>query len=294
MSLSLRKVAIAARNQAVYRQHSFWARVTRRPFPLDSASDFVVTMASYPGRIHQVPAVFESLARQAVRPKKAYLVLADEEFPDHKVPQGIERLSDRGIEIVWSRKNPFAVKKLVEVWPRNPGCSIAVFDDDFIYAPDVLQVLHKHASGRANSVLGFIGKEMLRRGESLSRDCRKSAAFEESEFPSRLRLHGGLGTWYQPGSLDERFLNRDAFTSIVPGRGSDMWFWAAAVAAGSPQVCLARYRHSKMFIPIPETERSRPRDLPGFAAMESRFQRTIDYFGIREKLIQELRDVRTV
>src|SRR6056297_9249 len=176
MKYSFRRLALKRRNQAIFRVYALRAAIARRPFPVDPASGFVVTMASYPGRIHQVPAVFESLARQTVKPKRAYLVLEEEEFPKRRVPRGIERLADRGIQVVWSRHNPYAVKKLVEVWGRDAHCSIAVFDDDFIYAPDVMQVLQEHAAGRKGTVLGYIGKEMLRRGRQLSIRYRKSAS----------------------------------------------------------------------------------------------------------------------
>lgn len=237
-----------------------------------------------------MPAVYESLARQKIQPRAAYLVLSEEDFPRREVPPGIRKLEDRGVSVVWSQENPFAVKKLVEVWGKNPGCSIVTFDDDFIYAPDLLPVIREQAQKRDRSVLGFVGKQLFRKGRELSMMYRERRPADEQSDPKRVYLQGGLGTWYQPGSLDERFINRQAFSKIVPGRGSDIWFWAAAVAADTDQFCLSPYTHSRMYFPIPQNDRTKPLDRPGRQILEERFQRTIDYFGIREKLIRELPD----
>jgi hypothetical protein len=102
----------------------------------------------------------------------------------------------------------------------------------------------------------------------------------------------GLGGIYYPAnSLDLKFLNMEAVHQIVPGRGSDIWFWAAAIAKGTKQVCLGIPKTKPLFIPIPETKRTKPKDTPGGEIMEERFQMTVDYFGIREKLLRELPDI---
>src|SRR5690625_2371501 len=101
---------------------------------------------------------------------------------------------------------------------------------------------------------------------------------------------GGSGTLYPANSLDKRITNLDAIHKIVPGRGSDIWFWAAAVAKGTKQVCLGTPKDLTLFFGIPETKKTKPKDTPGKEVMENRFQMTIDFFEIREQLLATLPD----
>lgn len=102
---AVRSRAVTVRNLAVCRRHAPLAFARREPFPLDPKSNFVISVASYPKRIRLVPAVFESLARQTVKPRHAYWVLSVEDYPDRVAPKGIRKLSELGVEIVWTENN---------------------------------------------------------------------------------------------------------------------------------------------------------------------------------------------
>ena len=290
MITRLRKSAVLARNHAVYRQHAFWAATTRDAFPLNPNSHFVISVASYPKRIHLVPAVFESLARQTVKPRHAYLVLSVEDFPDGSVPAGVRRLAERGVEIVWTKNNPFAVKKLVPVRGLNPGCAVCTFDDDIIYAPDVVEGLAHQARQTDQAVVGYWGKSLYRVGTKLGMWYRDASPADEQSPAGATYLIAGSGVWYSPDSLHESVTDLDAIHRIVPGRGSDIWFWGAAHAVGSKHVCISSRARSRMWIPIPQNTRTQPRERPGADVLERRFQMAIDYFGIRKKLLAELPD----
>lgn len=285
----LRQKAITARNYLIYRQHAFWAATAKKPFPLDANANFVISMASYPARIHLVPAVFESLARQTVAPRRAYLVLSVEDYPDRMVPKPIQKLAARGVEIVWVENNPYAVKKLMPVWGRDPDCAVVTFDDDFIYSPSVLEQVKNVAAGREKCVAGYLAKALYRKGMQLGMLQRQPEGPTRSTPPEHLYFLAGCGTWYSPESLDERVTDLEAVKSLVPGRGSDIWFWAAAHAAGSDHIWVPP-PHQRMWFPIPQTRKTVPRETPGRDVMEQRFQAVIDYFGIREKLLRELPD----
>lgn len=287
----LKGKAVLARNYAIYQQHAFWAATRREPFPLDSTSDFVTSVASYPARIHLVPAVFESVARQTLMPKRAFLVLSEEEFPKRRVPHGIDKLTDLGVEVIWTQNNPYPVKMLVPIHDMNLGVGTVTLGDDMIYSPSMLGNVIRDDLKEFPRVVGQIGGQLFRRGARLSLFYRGKKA--DLDSPSSVVYLQGCGTYYSPGSLHASFTNMDAIRRIVPGRGSDIWFWAAAVAAGSVQICVGANQRSsgtRPWTPIPETNRTAPRDRPGKAVLEQRFQMTIDYFGIREKLLAELPD----
>lgn len=288
--MSLRHTGVLLRNYAVYLQHAFWAASARGRFPLNPTSDFVISVASYPARIHLVPAVFESLARQTVNPRHAYLVLSEEDYPDERVPKGIEKLVERGVEIVWTRNNPYAVKVITPILARNSACAICTFDDDQIYGQTVLAELVSRGRKEPRTIVGFWGKALYRRGQVLRMMYREAEKADECTPSNRLYLIKGSGVFYSPDSLDQRVTELDAIHRIVPGRGADIWLWAAALAGDAKQVCISSKANSRMWIPIPQTGKTLPRDRPGGEVLEQRFQMAIDFFGIRDKLLRELPD----
>lgn len=48
------------------------------------------------------------------------------------------------------------------------------------------------------------------------------------------------------------------------------------------------FENVKSGIPIPPNDAIKPKDRPGAVNLENRFQMTVDYFGIREKLLRIL------
>ena len=290
MITALRRKAVLARNYAVYLQHAFWAVNARGRFPLNPSADFVISVASYPARIHLVPAVFESLARQTVKPRCAYIVLSEEDYPGERVPKALAKLVDRGVEIVWTRNNPYAVKKLVPIWGRHKDCAVLTFDDDIIYGPRVVEGLKTRAAGKGKCVVGYWGKALYQKRGELGMWFRVHGGPSESTPSGEIYLLGGSGVWYSANALHPNVTDLEGIRSIVPGRGSDIWFWAAAHAAGASHLWVPAGARSRMWIPIPQTHRTKPLESPGDEILDQRFQMAIDFFGIREKLLRELPD----
>ena len=284
----VRKYALVARNWAIYRQHDFWAKSAKADLPSDQNSNFIVSIASYPKRIHLIPAVIESIARQRCLPKRLFLVLSIEDYPDKKLPDDIKKLQGRGLEILWVKNNPFAVKKLMPLYEKDLGLTICTLDDDIIYAPTVTENLVERAEKNKGSIVGCWGKSLYRRGTELSMWFRQPGPLKKDAPDESIYLLGGGGIMYPPKSLDRRFLDVTAVHKYVPGRGSDIWFYAAAKAANTRQICETSRHASRLWIPIPQNRQTQPRERPGTEELENRFQQTVDFFGIREKLISEL------
>lgn len=290
--LNVQTKAVTIRNFWVYKKHAYWAATAKNNFPLNPTSDFAVTIASYPKRIHLIPAVFESLARQSILPKYAYLVLSECDFPHRKVPSYISKLEDRGVIIVWTQQNTFAVKKLVPILDICPDLGIITYDDDMIYEPHCSSIVLKHRVKGEKLVIGQIGSNLYRKGSSLSLFQRSGKANINS--PSSNVYLQGCGTYYDALALHALVTDFSAISKIVPGRGSDIWFWAAAKAAGTRQICAHTPENKRIWTPIPQTSRTVPKERPGRDVLEQRFQSTIDFFDIREQLLKELPDHRDI
>jgi len=249
----------------------------------------VVSIASYPKRDPLLPAVYEALKRQTSVPKKWILVLSEEDYPQG-LPKHLIKLENLGLEILWVKDNPYAVKKLIPVIEKYPHLSIITLDDDIIYHSSLIKGLLVEANKSPNSVIGYVGKAMLKKDKQLEMFYRERKPASNTTPSEQVYLIGWGGIYYPPKSLDERVLHMKAVHRIVPGRGSDFWFWAAAHAVDTKQLCLGVPTSYNLGIAIPQNNETKPKDQPGTEVILERFQMAIDYFHIREKLLSILPD----
>jgi len=253
--------------------------------PTDDKASFVVSIASYPKRDPFLPAVFQALSRQTIVPRKWILVLSEEDYLDEGLPVHLKALENRGVEILWVENNPYAVKKLVPTLEKYPDFDVVTFDDELIYGEKVIERLVIAAAQYPNAIIGHVGKELWRRNGELGMYNRSRHDATINTHSNQVYFLGGSGTYYPKYSLDSRVTDINAIDQIVPGRGSDIWFWAAAVAKGTRQICLGSKTDMSLYFTISGGQRTEPIDQPSKAVMEERFQRAIDYFGIRAKVL---------
>jgi len=285
--MNLKRNLVVLRNYLVYKYFDVTGKLALRKLPVDKESKFVVSIASYPKRDYLLTSVFQALSRQTTLPKKWILVLSMEEYSSG-LPPHLRRLEKRGLEIIWTSNNTYAVKKLVPVVEKYPELDVITLDDDNIYHIRLIEGMLNEILIRPKAIVGYVGKTLFRDGEKLNILYRKGVPSDRnSESPSIYFLGWG-GVYYPSGSLDKRALDLSAIRRIVPGRGSDLWFWAAAVSNNTQQVCLGVPHDINLAIPVPINVYTKPRDTPGIDILEQRFQKAIDYFGIREKLLEVL------
>lgn len=274
----------------IYKKFNFLSRINNSKFRTDPCADFVVSIATYPQRSHLLPAVFEALNQQTVVPKKWILVLSEEEWSNLILPSYLNKLAKRGIEILWVKKNTFAVKKLVPVIEKYPDFGIITFDDELIYGKRVIEKLITCSKKNKEAIIGHVGKRLIKKNGELKMFNRAKKEANATTPGCQVYFLGGSGTFYPSKSLDKKVTNIHAIHKIVPGRGSDIWFWAAAIANGTQQICLGSKTDRSLYFAIPETDNTKPKDPPVIDVMEKRFQMAINYFGIREKLLTTLPD----
>lgn len=286
MWLSLKKKIVWLRDYLLYKKYDFKAKFNFLPFEFNPESNFVISIASYPKRAHLLPAVFQSVKEQTVQPNRVFLVLTEEEWPNKKLPKYLDKLKKEGLTILWVKGNPYSVKMMLPVLEEEPELAIVTLADDWIYKKKFVSCTVDSKPASENKIVGPLGKELYRKGEEFSMFYRARDA--DINTPSERLYLMGLGTYYPPYSLHSKVSNLDAIKQIVPGRGSDLWFWAAAIAKGTEQKCIGPSSVTKYTIPIPQTSKTIPKDLPGIKIMDKRFNMAIDYFGIREKLLKIL------
>jgi hypothetical protein len=279
---------VTARNYFIYKNFDFFSIINTSKFRINPQADFVVSIASYPKRSYLLPAVFEALSKQTVVPKKWILVLSEEEWPKLVLPLFLIKLEKRGIEIIWVKNNTYAVKKLIPVLEKYPEFGVITFDDELIYGKHVIEKLITCSIKFEGSVIGHVGKELFQRNGKLKMNYRTKKVANLRTPSGQVYFLGGSGTYYPANSLDKRVIDLDAIHRIVPGRGSDIWFWAAAIANDTKQVCIGSKTDLSLYFSVTTSEQIKPKDTPGADIMENRFQKAVDFFGIRNKLLETL------
>lgn len=109
---------------------------------VDKESKVIVSLTSYPARIKSVWVTISSLLQQTRKPYKVILWLAEEQFPDKKLPKRLKKLEKRGLEIQFCEDlKPH--KKYYYAMKNYSGYIIVTADDDILYPENHLEGLWK-------------------------------------------------------------------------------------------------------------------------------------------------------
>lgn len=103
----------------------------------------IVSMTSFPARIEYVHLALKSLVLQSYKADRIILWLAEEQFPNHKLPKKLLELQDYGVEIKWCEDLYGHKKYYYCLLNQKPDEVIITFDDDIIYPVDAIKRLMK-------------------------------------------------------------------------------------------------------------------------------------------------------
>ncbi|RDU65474.1 glycosyltransferase [Helicobacter sp. MIT 14-3879] len=213
-----------------------------KPIPLDSKKgDFIVSLTTFPQRIHILKYTLHSIFMQNLIPKKVILSLSLEEFIDKKLPNEIMEFSKFGLEILWNDNNLRQYNKIIPVLKAYPNEVIVTLDDDIYYPQNLLKGLY-------NSYLSNKNVIWVQRGRILTYSSNKIDTFfnwklvkkHNKKYQNKplfnIFLEGVGGVLYPPNSLHRDVLDEDKFLTLSP-KADDVWLWAMAVLNKS-KICV--------------------------------------------------------
>lgn len=209
----------------------------RQPFIGNPESNVVVSLTSFPARIHYVWITVETLLQQEFKPWKVVLVLAEEEFPEKKLPKRLIAQTERGLEVLWTKRNSRSYKKLLPTRSSYPDAIIVTFDDDMYYEPWRLGQLVEASRIHPESVIGHRGREVTLSQTGLLPYIKWKHAMPLT--PSHRTLLTGVGgVLYPPHLLDhDLLLDLDRAMRYCP-TADDIWFWAVCLKSSASVRCL--------------------------------------------------------
>ena len=103
---------------------------------------YTVSLTSFPARIHHVHIAIETLMRQSSKPDNIVLWLAEDQFPDRKLPEKLTSLKKCGLTIRFC-DDLKSHKKYYYAFQEYPNDNILLADDDLFYATDTINKLVK-------------------------------------------------------------------------------------------------------------------------------------------------------
>ena len=101
------------------------------------------SLTSFPARIEYVHIAIKSIMLQSVKPDRIVLWLAEEQFPEKKLPQQLIELKKYGLEICWMNNMYSHKKYFYSIKNQSENEVVITFDDDIIYPIDCIKRLIK-------------------------------------------------------------------------------------------------------------------------------------------------------
>lgn len=199
----------------------------------------VVSLTSFPKAIPYAVKAIQSVLEGSVLPDKLVLYLVSAEFEKEGLPEELTRMADSHplFEIRYTDCNLRSYLKLIPALADFPEDIIVTVDDDIHYHPHLLRDLLKLHNEVPDAILAH-----RVRCVSIDKPYKKWKKFHWYDFLFK-RIHrdfrnlqtGVGGVLYPPHALKKEMLDAELFTRLAPSC-DDIWFWAAAVANGTPVV----------------------------------------------------------
>lgn len=257
-----------------------------KAYGLNENSRIIVSLTTYPARISTVWITIASLLTQTMKPYKVILWLAEEQFPDHKIPDSLEKMKQRGLEIRFCGDlKPH--KKYYYAMQEYPEHYIITADDDTFYPENHIERLwdgHEKYTGNIicqwSHQIGF-----TEQGEF---QAYNEWIDNAEDNPSYLTLAVGCGgILYPPDSLPAEAFDEGKITTYALYT-DDLWLKCMEILQGkkivncnqTPLIYFNNIKTMKSGLWTHNTGQSRNNDIVWKQLMEL-------YPEVREKLLKE-------
>lgn len=196
-------------------------------------TEYIVSLTSFPGRIHEVWMTVETLLRQTFKPDQIILWLSEVQFPDKEVPQSLIDLKKRGLQIQFVSDDIRSHKKYFYAFEKFPNAAVITLDDDVYYPENTLKYLYDAHLLNKNSVISnrvhkiaFYNNQML--------PYRQWQHNVKSVHPSLLYVPTGVGgVLYPPKSYHQDIFDVQAFKEMC-FMADDLWLKIATLRNYTP------------------------------------------------------------
>jgi len=183
----------------------------------------IVSLTTFPGRIHKIWIVIECMFRQRDKPDKIILWLSKDQFNDlKKLPNRLLLLRKRGLEIILCEGDLRSHKKYYYTLKKYPNDTLITIDDDFFYPSYLISDLLRLNRDYPNAIC-------CERSHRISVNVNEIEPYKSWSFMHkgtvpdfRIFQTSGGGTLYPPNSLGNYTLRDDIFMEYCQD-ADDVW-----------------------------------------------------------------------
>jgi hypothetical protein len=197
----------------------------------------IVSLTSFPKRIHRLWLVVESILRQTQKPDAIIVWLSKEQFPVmESLPDSLLRLRKRGLKIELRDGDLRSHKKYFYSIKEYPEDFIITVDDDIYYHNTMIAELVNLSNSYPQTICCHYAAYVGYDSERLLLPYSDWIRIKSQTRPSFDILAGsGGGTLYPPHSLHSEVLNDKVFMHIC-GHADDVWLYCMSILNRTPTV----------------------------------------------------------
>ncbi len=210
----------------------------------------IVSLTSFPKRLHTLHLVIESLLRQTSKPDKIILYLTASQVPDiQKLPSKLQHLQKRGLEIVLCPDAIRSHTKYYYAFKTYPDDIIITVDDDLFYRSDLIETHLKNMKDNPGCIIANWVKKIIPGKNNYTEwpDARKDS------IKSKNLLILGVGSvLYPPHTVHEDIFNIENIKKLAL-TADDIWISAMILKKGTP-VLYSAYKYNYLPVRIKNNE----------------------------------------
>ena len=268
------------------RLNSYYQNLSLKPSKEVPNIDLVVSLTSFPERMHTVHLSIKSILAQTQRPTKIILWLGEAQFPEkeHNLPQTLLDLKVFGLDIKFCQDlKPHT--KYFYAFKAYPDKLIVTIDDDLFYPNTMLEHLMKHYIKNPKCVIANRVREIgIEDGVFKKYRTWPINRVVHSNPSHKLLATGVGGVLYNPALFSDNLFEIEHIKELAP-KADDIWLKANEVINEIP-VVFTNY----FCFPLIEIPNSQTRSLYAENVFEEgndiQIKRTFDFFGITEKTFE--------
>ncbi len=202
-------------------------------YGLDDKGEIIVSITSFPKRIHTVWITIASLLNQDMKPQKVILWLAEEQFPNRKIPYSLRRLKKRGLEIKFCDDlKPH--KKYYYTMQENPEAIVVTADDDILYPENHLKELWEGHKKYPHCIVCSWAHTIKISESGFAKYSEWKNTKEQTPSYTTVPI-GCNGVLYPPKSLSLEVFNKDKLKKVSLYT-DDLWLKCMALLSGTKSV----------------------------------------------------------
>lgn len=214
-----------------------------------------VSLTSFPARIEYVHLAIKSLMLQRYKPDRVVLWLAEEQFPDHKLPAQLTALTENGLEIYFVPDNLYGHKKHYDaLLAQKENELVITYDDDIIYPPNSIEKLIKTHEKFPNCVVCNRAQAMAYDADGNMQNPGRWKTISNvglKEPSQQLLPSNGGGCLYPFGAVKKELVDAELIKSTAL-KADDLW--VMFVCAESQTKVIKTCKYHKIFSVVTATQ----------------------------------------